>query len=80
MQKGDKVQHKVTKRIGKVHSFSKKHPGWIKVQWEGDDVAFRYEAEELQAVECGREHSEFPGYFCTKEVKHDGWCCCTPRN
>lgn len=50
-EKGNKVQHRRTKRLGEVHSKSKKHPGWVKVVWEGDDHPYRYEPEDLVHVE-----------------------------
>lgn len=46
-KKGDKVQHRRTKRKGTVHSASKKHPGWLKVLWHGEQDPYRYEVEEL---------------------------------
>ena len=46
-EKGDKVQHRKTNRVGVIHSKSRKHPGWLKVVWEGDSHAYRYEPEDL---------------------------------
>jgi homogentisate 1,2-dioxygenase len=76
MEKGSHVRHKKTFREGVVQGFSKKHPGWVKVVWAGDTVAYRYEPNELELVKCGKEHSEFPGYFCVLTKGHDGWCGC----
>jgi hypothetical protein len=76
MQKGVQVTHKKTGRKGMVHSLSKKHPGWLKVQWEGDHNLYRYEAHELEVVKCGREHSECPGYFCALPQGHAEVCLC----
>lgn len=50
-KKDDKVMHVKSRRMGVVHSESKKHPGWYKVQWEGDSSAYRYEPEDLVLIE-----------------------------
>jgi hypothetical protein len=51
-KKDDRVKHRRTGRKGTVLGESESHPGWWKVQWDGESFWIRYEPEDLQALPC----------------------------
>ena len=49
-KKDVRVRHSRTGREGKVLGESVSHPGWFKVQWDGDDFWVRYEPQDLKPL------------------------------
>lgn len=49
-KKDERVEHRRTGRKGTCLGESESHPGWFKVQWDGEAFWVRYEASEIKTL------------------------------